>query len=439
MNTFAARVTGIEPAAPFVISNLVSELEEAGEDIVDLSVGQPDFETPETIVEAGKAALDAGHTTYTPSNGIAALRRSIAERKLRERDGLDYGPEHLIVTPGGKHALYETIQALVEPGDEVVMLDPVWSSYEPMVTLAGGEPVHVDLAPYDLKLEPGLDDLAAAITDDTALVMVNSPNNPSGMVFSDAAFAGVRDLAVDHDVRVISDEIYNEFIYSGERQTSLASLDGMWERTITINGFSKTFSMTGFRLGYLAAPADLVDQVGKVHSHSVSCAGNFIQHAGIEALEHTDTDAVAGEMVETFRRRRDLLVELLAVDGLQGHAGGRGVALDDHRSSHILVKRSATCSSRRASSVSRVPSSISTAKGGRISVSSTIMRAVVRSKTHRKTAVAYPASSRVPPQAIWRLAAANHCHFFSRRNRSPAPVPDRWTAPVKSVLVHWPR
>ncbi|MFB6362019.1 MAG: aminotransferase class I/II-fold pyridoxal phosphate-dependent enzyme, partial [Halobacteriales archaeon] len=240
MQDFAARVNAVEPAAPFVIGNLVTELEEAGEDIIDLSVGQPDFDTPENIVEAAKDALDAGHTTYTESNGISALRRSIVENKLADRDGLEYGPEHIMVTPGGKHALYETVQALVDPGDEVVMLDPVWSSYEPMVKLAGGEPVHVDLAPYDLKLEPGLDDLAAAITDDTALVMVNSPNNPSGMVFSDAAFHGVRDLAVDHDVRVISDEIYNEFIYSGEQQTSLASLDGMWERTITINGFSKS-------------------------------------------------------------------------------------------------------------------------------------------------------------------------------------------------------
>ncbi|MDZ7701626.1 MAG: pyridoxal phosphate-dependent aminotransferase [Halobacteriales archaeon] len=315
MQDYAARVKAVQPAAPFVIGNLVTELEEAGEDIVDLSVGQPDFDTPENIVEAAKDALDAGHTTYTESNGISALRRSIAEHKLGERDGLDYGPEHIMVTPGGKHALYETIQALVEPGDEVVMIDPVWSSYEPMVKLAGGEPVHVDLAPYDLKLEPGLDDLAAAITDDTALVMVNSPNNPSGMVFSDAAFDGVRDLAVEHDVRVISDEIYNEFIYSGEQQTSLASLDGMWERTITINGFSKSHCMTGFRLGYLAAPEALIDQVGKVHSHSVSCAGNFIQHAGIEALEGTDTDAFTGGMVETFRERRDLLVELFEERG----------------------------------------------------------------------------------------------------------------------------
>ncbi len=315
MYDFADRVSAVKPAAPFVISNLVTELEEAGEDIVDFSVGQPDFETPENIVEATKAAIDAGHTGYTPSNGISALRRSICEHKLRARDGLDYEPENIVVTPGGKHALYETVQALVEPGDEVVLIDPVWSSYEPFVKLAGGEAVHVDLAPYDLKLEPGLDDLEAAVTDDTALIMVNSPNNPSGMVFSDAAFEGVRDIAVDNDVLVIADEIYNEFIYSGERQTSLASLDGMWERTITINGFSKSHCMTGFRLGYLAAPEEIVDQVGKVHSHSVSCAGNFIQHAGIEALEGTDTDAFTGEMVETYRRRRDLLVELFEERG----------------------------------------------------------------------------------------------------------------------------
>ena len=312
---FADRVQAVEPAAPFVISNLVSELEEDGADIVDLSVGQPDVETPENVIEATKDALDAGHTTYTPSDGISDLRRSIADY-LQTRFDLNYGPENIIVTPGGKHALYETIQAVVNPGDEVIMIDPVWSSYEPMVQLAGGEAVHVDTAPYDFKLAPALEDLEAAISDDTALVMINSPSNPSGMVFSDEAFAGVRDLAVEYDLPVLSDEIYAELMYGDTEQRSLGTFEGMEDRTITINGFSKTFSMTGYRLGFMAAPTDHTTQAGKVHSHSVSCASNFVQRAGIEALENTDVDAFTADMMETYEERRDLLVDLLAERGI---------------------------------------------------------------------------------------------------------------------------
>jgi aspartate aminotransferase len=313
---FADRVHAVEPAAPFVISNLVSELEEEEDaDIVDLSVGQPDVETPEHVIEATKDALDAGHTTYTPSNGLLELRRSIAGY-LQDRFDLDYGPENIIATPGGKHALYETLQAIVNPGDEVIVIDPVWSSYEPMVKLAGGEAVHVDTAPYDFQLEPALGDLEDAVSEDTALIMLNSPTNPSGMVFSEGAFEGIRDIAVEYDLPVLSDEIYAELTYGDNDQRSLATYDGMMERTITINGFSKTFSMTGYRLGFMAAPTDHTTQAGKVHSHSVSCASNFVQRAGIEALENTDIDAFTADMMETFEARRDLLVDLLEERGI---------------------------------------------------------------------------------------------------------------------------
>ena len=313
---FADRVHAVEPAAPFVISNLVSELEEEEDaDIVDLSVGEPDVETPEHVIEATKDALDAGHTTYTPSNGLLELRRSIAGY-LQDRFDLDYDPENIIATPGGKHALYETLQAIVNPGDEVIVIDPVWSSYEPMVKLAGGEAVHVDTAPYDFQLEPALGDLEDAVSEDTALIMLNSPTNPSGMVFSEGAFEGIRDIAVEYDLPVLSDEIYAELTYGDNDQRSLATYDGMMERTITINGFSKTFSMTGYRLGFMAAPTDHTTQAGKVHSHSVSCASNFVQRAGIEALENTDIDAFTADMMETFEARRDLLVDLLEERGI---------------------------------------------------------------------------------------------------------------------------
>lgn len=315
MMEFSSRVTGVDPAAPIAISNLVSDRVEDDEDIVDLSMGQPDVETPDHIIEATKDALDAGYTTYTPSDGIVELRRAIAGY-LQDRFDLEYEAEHVIATPSGKLALFETIQAIVDPGDEVVLFDPAWSSYDPMVRMAGGTPVHVDLSPYNFALEPAMDDLDDALSEQTTLVVLNTPSNPSGMVFSDDALAGLRDLVVDYDVPVISDEIYAELIYEGE-QRSLATFDGMLERTITINGFSKTFSMTGFRLGFMAAPKEHVEQAGKVHTHSVSCASNFVQRAGIAALENTDIDAFTADMLETFQSRRDLLVDLFADRGVE--------------------------------------------------------------------------------------------------------------------------
>ncbi|MEF8780961.1 MAG: pyridoxal phosphate-dependent aminotransferase [Haloferacaceae archaeon] len=308
---FAARVERVEPSATLAVSNLASELEAEGADVVDLSVGEPDFDTPENVVEAGKAAMDAGHTGYTPSSGIPELKAAIVEKLTGL--GIDCAAENLIVTPGAKQALYETFQTVVDDGDEVVLLDPAWVSYEAMAKMAGGSLSRVDLAPHDFQLEPALPELGDAVSDDTELLVVNSPSNPTGAVYSDAALEGVRDLAVEHDVRVISDEIYEQVTYDAD-PTPLATFEGMADRTITINGFSKAYSMTGWRLGYLCAPEELVSQAGKLHSHSVSCAVNFVQHAGIEALENTD-DAVV-EMVDAFRDRRDLLVDLFEDHGV---------------------------------------------------------------------------------------------------------------------------
>ncbi|UIO99338.1 pyridoxal phosphate-dependent aminotransferase [Halobaculum sp. CBA1158] len=308
---FAERVGRVEPSATLAISNAANELEAEGHDVVDLSVGAPDFPTPETVVEAGKDALDAGHTGYTSSNGVPELKEAIAE-KLRA-DDIDADADDVIVTPGAKQALYETVQTLVDDGDEVVLLDPAWVSYEAMVKLAGGDLARVDLAPHNFSLADGLDDLAATVSDDTELLIVNSPSNPTGAVYADEGLEGVRDLAVEHDVAVISDEIYDEIVY-GVEQTSLASLDGMADRTVTINGFSKAYSMTGWRLGYLHATGDLIPQAGKLHSHSVSCATNFVQRAGIEALRNTDESVE--EMRAAFESRRDMLVDLFDDHGV---------------------------------------------------------------------------------------------------------------------------
>jgi len=313
---FAARVQRVEPSATLAISNLAAELEADGVDVVDLSVGEPDFDTPENIKTAGKEAMDAGHTGYTPSNGIPELREAIAD-KLAD-DGLDHGPENVIVTPGGKQALFEIFMSLIDDGDEVCLLDPAWVSYEAMVKMAGGTLSRVDLSPHDFQLEPALSDLEAAVSDDTELLVVNSPSNPTGAVYSDAALEGVRDLAVEHDITVISDEIYKEITY-GVEPTSLGTLDGMADRTITVNGFSKAYAMTGWRLGYFAGPEELISQAGKLHSHSVSCAVNFVQHAGVEALENTDEAVV--EMRDAFEERRDMLADLFADHGVDVPVG----------------------------------------------------------------------------------------------------------------------
>ncbi len=310
---FAARVERVEPSATFAISNKAAQLEAEGKDVVDLSVGEPDFDTPENIKQAAKDALDAGHTGYTTSSGIPELQEAIIE-KLHD-DGLtQYGTENLIVTPGGKQALYEVFQTLIDDGDEVALLDPAWVSYEAMAKLAGGSLTRVNTAPHDFQLEGALDELADAVSDDTELLVVNSPGNPHGAVYTQAALEGVRDLAVEHDITVISDEIYKEITYDGAEAHSLGTLEGMEDRTVTLNGFSKAYSMTGWRLGYFAGPEDLVDQAGKVHSHSVSCAVNFVQHAGIEAIRNTD-EAVE-EMRQAFAERREFLMGLFEDHGV---------------------------------------------------------------------------------------------------------------------------
>jgi aspartate aminotransferase len=321
--TFADRVERVSPSATLAISNKASKLEADGVDVVDLSVGEPDFDTPQPIKDAAEQALEDGQTGYTPSNGIPALKEAIAD-KLAD-DGLDYyGPENIIVTPGGKQGLFEIVQTLIDDsdgqgpsasgtssrsGDEVVLLDPAWVSYEAMVKLAGGSLARVDTATHDFALEPAIADLEATVSDETELLVINSPGNPHGAVYSESALEAVRDIVVEHDVTVISDEIYGEITYDDVSMTSIGALSGMEGRTITLNGFSKAYAMTGWRLGYFAAPESVIEQAGKVHSHSVSCATNFVQHAGVTALREVDDEVE--EMAAAFEERRDFLVSEL--------------------------------------------------------------------------------------------------------------------------------
>lgn len=309
---FSDRVERVEPSATLRISDLASELESEGKDVVDLSVGEPDFTTPEHIRREAKASLDRGETGYTPSAGIPDLREAVAH-KLREENGLRVERDEVVVTPGGKQALFETVFSLVREGDEVVLLDPAWVSYEAMVKMAGGELNRVTLDP-DTGFTPGNVDLAAHVSDETRLMVVNTPSNPTGAVFSEDELKEIRDLAVDHDIWVISDEIYEKIIYGAEHH-SLGAMDEMTGRTVTVNGFSKAYAMTGWRLGYFVAPDEVREQASKVHSHSVSCATSFAQRGGAAAIDGQQEPVE--EMVKAFENRRDVLVDALADAGVE--------------------------------------------------------------------------------------------------------------------------
>jgi aspartate aminotransferase len=299
----AERMKKVKGSPTVRLSGLVAELRSKGEDVISLAIGEPDFPTPEHIVEAAKRALDEGFTKYTPSQGIPELREAIAEKSRRE-NGIPCGPEHVLVSPT-KHALFATVLAFSGPGDEVLLPDPGWVSYLPMVQLAGARPVPIPCEEADgFEMRP--EAVAEAITPRTRLIIVNTPNNPTGSVYGLETLKGVADLAADHDFLVVTDEIYERILYEG-RHHSIAALPGAFERTITVNGFSKTFSMTGWRLGWAVAPEDLLRPISRVQQHSLTCATSFAQKGGVAALRGPQEPIM--QMVEEFRRRREVVVE----------------------------------------------------------------------------------------------------------------------------------
>jgi aspartate aminotransferase len=311
MSSYSSRVTALEPSATVRIGELADKLRADGADIVDLSQGDPDFVTPDHARDQAKQSLDDGETHYTASTGIERLRKAIAE-KLRTDNDLPTDADRIAVTPGGKQALFEVLFALLDEGDEVVLLEPSWVSYEAIVTMCGGRVRQVGLDP---ATDFGLGDanLEAAVTDETTAILINTPSNPTGAVFDQANLQRIRDLAVDHDTWVVADEIYEKLVYDAEH-VSIGSLDGMSERTVTVNGFSKSYAMTGWRLGYYDAPSALFEQATKVQSHTVTCATSFAQRGAVAALEGPQ-EPVA-EMRETYRSRRDAAVKRLSEHGL---------------------------------------------------------------------------------------------------------------------------
>jgi aspartate aminotransferase len=278
-------------------------LEAQGREIIHLEIGEPDFDTPANVVEAGVSALRAGQTHYTQAPGIPELREVIAREVARTR-GIEATPDQVVVTPGAKPIMFFTILALCQPGDEVIYPNPGFPIYESMINFVGARPVAAPLREArQFRLD--IDEVAGLFSDKTRLVIINSPHNPTGGVLESGDLESLAELAVRHDSVVLSDEIYSRMIYEGEHH-SISSFPGLAERTIVLDGFSKTYAMTGWRLGYGVFPKELAPHISRLVTNSVSCTPAFTQRAGIEALTGPQDDPA--RMVAEFRRRRDLLV-----------------------------------------------------------------------------------------------------------------------------------
>jgi aspartate aminotransferase len=310
----ASRVNQVTPSLTLAIDSLAKEMKKNGEDVCSFSAGEPDFDTPTHIRAAAKKALDEGKTRYGPAAGEAGLRKAIAEKLLRDNQ-LAYNADNVIVTNGGKQSLYNLIMALIEAGDEVIIPAPYWLSYPEMVTLAGGTSVIVNTSlENQYKITP--EQLEAAITPKTKLFVLNSPSNPTGIVYTPEEIAALAKIVVEKDILVVSDEIYEKILYDGAIHRSIASFGPeIFQRSIISNGFAKAFSMTGWRVGYIAGPVEIVKAMTKIQSHSTSNVCTFAQYGAIAALESSQ-DCIE-EMVKAFSERRQYILERVrAIPGL---------------------------------------------------------------------------------------------------------------------------
>jgi aspartate aminotransferase len=308
------RISAISPSLSLAITGKAKALAAAGENVCSFAAGEPDFDTPECVKQAAAEALAAGQTKYTPASGLLALRQAICD-KLKRDNGLTYGPGQVIVSNGAKHSLFNVFMALLREGDEVVVPGPYWLSYPEMVLIAGGKTVHVPTTEANgFKITP--EELEAAIGPRSKALVLNSPSNPTGMVYSADELRAVAEIAVKHGLYIISDEIYEKILYDGNTHTSVGSLSKeIFENTITINGFSKANSMTGWRLGYVAAPEFIIKPMAALQSHSTSGPNTFAQYGALAALT-PEADAATAEMVKAFTERRDYL--LARIDGING-------------------------------------------------------------------------------------------------------------------------
>ena len=300
----ADRMSRLGTETAFEVLAKARRLEAEGMDVIHLEIGEPDFDTPSNIIEAGRRAMSSGYTHYGPSPGFPEVRERIAREASEARD-LSYTGDNVVVTPGGKPIMFFTMLALVDEGDEVLYPNPGFPIYESMINFVGGVPVPMRLLESrDFNID--IDEVAGQVSSKTKLMVLNSPNNPCGSIIEKSDLEALAELAEKNDIVVLADEIYRRFLYEGEHH-SIASFPGMRDRTIILDGFSKTYAMTGWRSGYGVMPLPLVEPISRLVTNSVSCTASFTQMALLEALDGPQDEAHA--IVAEFKRRRDIIVE----------------------------------------------------------------------------------------------------------------------------------
>lgn len=298
----------VNASMTLALSAKAGQMKADGHDVVSFGAGEPDFNTPEHIAEAGKEAIDKGFTKYTAAAGTKDLKEAV-QNKFKKDNGLDYDLDQIIISNGAKHSLFNTFQTILNPGDEVIISRPYWVSYPETVKLGGGVPVYVDAEEEnDFKMK--IEDLKKAVTDKTKALILNSPNNPTGCVYSREELKEIADLAVKEDFFVVSDEIYEELIYGDAEHVSIASFgEEIKERTIVINGMSKAYAMTGWRIGFAAGPKEIVDIMSNIQSHATSNPNSIAQYASTVGLN--ESKKVTKEMVKAFKERRNYMVKTI--------------------------------------------------------------------------------------------------------------------------------
>ena len=304
----SSRVQELTPSLTLAIDSKAKAMKAEGQNVIGFGAGEPDFDTPEHIKAAAMGSLDAGFTKYTPSSGIPELRAAISE-KLKSENNLDYKPSQIIVNNGAKHSCFNAMLATLEPGDEVIIPAPYWLSYPEMAKLVGAVPVIVPTkAENNYKITP--DEFRDAMTPRTKMIVINTPGNPTGSVYTENELAGLADVALDEDILILSDEIYEKLVYDGVKHVSIATLSkDVYNLTLTVNGFSKPYAMTGWRLGYVAAPEGVAKAIDSLQSHSTSNPTSFAQKGALAAYKGPQ-DCVT-QMVAEYDARRHLICGLL--------------------------------------------------------------------------------------------------------------------------------
>ena len=303
----APRMDQLVPSGIRKVNEKALAMERAGEKVIHFEIGRPDFDTPEYIKNACIESLKAGDVFYTSNFGLMELRQEVASY-LNRRSHTDYKASEILITVGLSEAVFDLLCTILDEGDELLIPDPVWMNYLNVPKLLGAVPVS-----YELREENGfqidLDEIRSKITDRTKAVVIVTPNNPTGGVLTEETLKGLAQIAIEKDIMVIADEVYERLVYDGAKHTSIASLPGMKERTFTMNGLSKAYSMTGWRVGYVAAPEEYITAMNKIHQHNTTCAPSFVQKASIVALR--DERNEVEEMVKEYQRRRDYAVKAI--------------------------------------------------------------------------------------------------------------------------------